>query len=272
MSEPRLGDRESGLPRHRAGRMASGRSVDSLPPVCILAGGLGTRLGDRARGLPKPLIEVAGEPFLIHQLRLLAAHGVREAVICVGYRGEMIQSRIGDTRFGVRIAYSHDGPGLDGTLGAIRRALALLPERFLVLYGDTYLRVDYRAASQAWLDSGLPALMVVLHNNGRWDTSNARYERGRVIAYDKRAPSTDMTWIDYGIGGLTAGALERVPESEWDLALLYAELARRGEVYGHRATKRFYEIGTPAALEETEAFFERPQSGPALSRSPNVVS
>jgi NDP-sugar pyrophosphorylase family protein len=229
-------------------------SADALAPVCILAGGRGTRLGGRAREVPKPLLEVAGEPFLIHQLRLLAAHEVREAVICVGHRGELIESRIGEERFGVRIAYSHDGPGLDGTLGAIRRALPLLPERFLVLYGDTYLRLDYRAADRAWRESGLPALMVVLRNVGRWEVSNARYELGRVVAYDKRSPTTDMSWIDYGLGGLTAAALERVPESESDLAVLYGALARRGELCGHAATERFYEIGTPGALEETDAF------------------
>jgi NDP-sugar pyrophosphorylase family protein len=211
-------------------------------------------LGARAREVPKPLLEVAGEPFLFHQLRLLAGHGVREAVLCVGHRGEMIQSRVGDARFGVRIAYSHDDPGLDGTLGAIRGALALLPERFLVLYGDTYLRLDYRAADRTWRESGLPALMVVLRNDGRWDTSNVRYELGRVLSYDKRAPKPDMNWIDYGLGGLTAGALDRVPESESDLAVLYGALARREELCGHQAAERFYEIGTQAALEETEAF------------------
>lgn len=232
----------------------------AMPPVCILAGGRGTRLGERAREVPKPLLEVAGEPFLFHQLRLLAGHGVREAVICVGHRGEMIQSRVGAERFGVRIAYSCDGPGLDGTLGAIRRALALLPERFLVLYGDTYLRLDYRAVEHAWRESGLPALMVVLRNDGRWDTSNVRYELGRVLAHDKHAPTPDMTWIDYGLGGMTVGALGRVAESERDLAVLYGALARRGEVCGYPATKRFYEIGTPSALRETEAFLS---TGPA---------
>jgi NDP-sugar pyrophosphorylase family protein len=225
-----------------------------LPVVCILAGGRGTRLGELTSEVPKPLLEVAGEPFLLHQLRLLAGHGAREAVICVGHRGEMIESRIGDERFGVRIAYSYDGPELDGTLGAIRRALALLPERFLVLYGDTYLRVGYGAAARAWRESALPALMVVLRNEGRWDTSNAHYERGRVLAYDKHAPTPAMSWIDYGVGGLTAGALELVPDTERDLATLYAELARRGALCGHVATERFYEIGTPDALREAEAF------------------
>jgi NDP-sugar pyrophosphorylase family protein len=229
-------------------------SGNGLPPVCILAGGRGTRLGERSREVPKPLLEVAGEPFLVHQLRLLAAHGIGEAVICVGYRGEMIESRIGASCCGIHIAYSHDGPGLDGTLGAIRRALPLLPERFLVLYGDTYLRIDYRAAALAWSRSGLPALMAVLRNEGRWDTSNARYEHGRVLAYDKRAPAPEMSWIDYGLGGLLASALGSVPDSESELAVLYAALARHGALCGYPATERFYEIGTPEALEEAEEF------------------
>jgi MurNAc alpha-1-phosphate uridylyltransferase len=222
--------------------------------VCILAGGRGTRLGERAQGLPKPLVEVAGEPFLIHQLRLLAAHEVRKAVICVGHRGELIESRIGTERFGIHIEYSHDAPGLDGTLGAIRRARRLLPDRFLVLYGDTYLCIDYAAVARAWLASELPALMVVLRNDGRWDSSNAVYAHGRVLAYDKRSPTAEMKWIDYGLGGLTATALECVPDSETDLATLHSALARRGELCGYRAIRRFYEIGTPAALEETDAF------------------
>jgi len=224
------------------------------PPVCILAGGRGTRLGALGRELPKPLLQVAGEPFLVHQLRLLAAAGLREAVICVGHRGEMIESRIGTACCGVRIAYSHDGPGLDGTLGAVRRAGALLPERFLVLYGDTYLRIGYRAAWRAWEKSGLPALMVVLRNAGRWDTSNARFEAGRVLAYDKRCPTPEMRWIDYGLGGLSAGALASVAEGERDLAILYSALARNGELFGYPASRRFYEIGTPDALRETDAF------------------
>jgi NDP-sugar pyrophosphorylase family protein len=224
------------------------------PPVCILAGGRGTRLGVRTRDVPKPLLEVAGQPFMIHQLRLLATHGVREAVICVGHRGEMIESRIGSACCGVQIAYSYDGPGLDGTLGAIRRASALLPERFLVLYGDTYLRLDYRAVDRAWQASGLPALMVVLHNEGRWEASNVRYEQGRVLAYHKREPTAEMRWIDYGLGGLTAGALKLVAASERDLAALYSALAQHAELFGYPASERFYEIGSPEALRETDAF------------------
>jgi len=223
--------------------------------VCILAGGLGTRLGERVRDTPKPLLEVAGEPFLIHQLRLLAAHGVREVVLCVGYLGEQIEARIGSERFGMGIRYSFDAvAGADGTLGAIRRALPLLGERFLVLYGDTYLRIDYAAVARAWHESGLLAVMAVLRNEGRWDTSNVTYRDGVVLRYDKRSPTPEMQWIDYGLGGLTARALERVPASESDLAVLYERLAGRRELLGFEASERFYEIGTTPALLETEAF------------------
>lgn len=226
----------------------------ALPPVCILAGGLGTRLGALVRDTPKPLLEVAGEPFLIHQLRLLAANGVSEAVLCVGYRGEAIAERIGAECCGVRISYSYDAPDLDGTLGAVRRALPLLGARFLILYGDTYLRIDYAAVDAAWRRSGLPAAMTVLHNNGRWGASNATYAAGRVTAYDKRSPAPEMQWIDYGLCGLERETLDRFAADRHDLADLFHGLAENGLVHGYRAHERFFEIGTPAALAETDAF------------------
>lgn len=225
-----------------------------LPPICILAGGLGTRLGAHVAETPKPLLEVAGEPFLLHQLRLLANHGAHEVVLCVGYLGEQIVERIGSERFGVRIAYSDEGPEPIGTLGAVRQALPLLGPRFLVLYGDTYLRIDYRRATTEWAASGLPAMMTVLRNEGRWDTSNALFEGNRVTAYDKRAPAPGMHWIDYGLGALSAESVHDVGAGVSDLSDLYHQLAARGELFGFEATERFYEIGTPEALAEASAF------------------
>lgn len=226
---------------------------EELPPVCILAGGRGTRLGMRALGLPKALIAVCGEPFVFHQLRLLARHGASRVVLCVGYLGDQVIERVGHERFGIRIAYSHDGSAPLGTLGAIRRAVPLLGERFLVLYGDTYLRLDYRRAVRAWQSSGLPAMMTVLHNKDRWDRSNVAFDGERVSAYDKRSPSVEMEWIDYGLGALHANSLEAVPADVSDLADLHHALAKRHELFGFPVTERFYEIGTPPALSETSA-------------------
>lgn len=228
--------------------------MSALPPVCILAGGLGTRLGAAVADTPKPILPVAGEPFLLHPLRALAASGATRAVVCVGYLGEKVEATLGPSRFGVELLYAYDPPGLAGTAGAIRPVLDLLGDRFLVLYGDTYLRIDYGAVADAHAASGRLALMTVLRNAGRWDASNAAFDATTgALSYDKRAPSPAMEWIDYGLGVLTPEALAVAPQAG-DLADVYAELSRRGELAGYAAAERFYEIGTPAALAEADAF------------------
>lgn len=226
----------------------------AMPPVCILAGGRGTRLGGRVVATPKPLLPIHGRPFLLYQLELLSRFGVTDVVICVGYLGEQIVDQIGAARYGVAIAYSFDSVHLDGTLGAIRRARPMLGSRFLVLYGDTYLRIDFGKVAAAWHDSGRAALMTVLRNDGRWDRSNADFDGTLVTAHDKHAPTPSMRWIDYGLGGLTDLALASSDATESDLSHLYARLAAAGELFGYEATERFYEIGTPEGLRETEAF------------------
>ncbi|HWE34480.1 MAG TPA: sugar phosphate nucleotidyltransferase [Solirubrobacteraceae bacterium] len=229
--------------------------ADALAPFCVLAGGLATRLGERARREPKALMVVAGRPFIFHQLELLRSHGARRIVLCVGHLGERVRDAVGDgSALGLDVRYSFDGPRPIGTAGAVREALPLLDERFYVLYGDTYLRIDYAAVSDAFVASGKPALMTVLRNEGRWDTSNVLYSDGAVIAYDKREPTAEMRWIDYGLGVLTAEAVTTAAPDAADLADVYSELAARGELAGYEATERFYEIGTPAALAETDAF------------------
>ena len=223
----------------------------TLPPVCILAGGLATRLGDRARDVPKALIEVAGRPFALHQLELLAGHGARRIVYCVGHLGERIEQAIGPRACGLEIAYAYDGDRAAGTAGAVRGALPLLGDEFLVLYGDTFLRIDYAAVAAARRTGAWTACMAVLHNADRWGPSNCVFDGARVLAHDKRAPTCDMTWIDYGVAALTPQALD--PPGD-DLCDVYAALARDGRLGGYEATERFYEIGTPQRLAETEAW------------------
>jgi NDP-sugar pyrophosphorylase family protein len=223
-------------------------------PVCILAGGLGSRLGERVRDTPKPLLEVAGEPFLMHQLRALAACGARRVVLCVGYLGERIEAAIGHERCGLEIAYAYDGRQLAGTAGALQGALPLLGDAFLVLYGDSYLRLDYAAVERVFLAAGTLGLMTVLRNEGRWERSNVVVRDGRVAVYDKYAQHPGMDWIDYGCGVYRAEALDG---REDDLAAVQARLAAAGELFAYEVSERFYEIGTPAALAETDAFLTR---------------
>lgn len=223
--------------------------------VAILAGGLGTRLRPATEIIPKALIPVSGEPFLAHQLRLLQASGLRKVVLCVGYRGEMIEEQFKDgAEFGASVSYSYDGPNLLGTGGALRKALPMLGENFLVLYGDSYLPIKYESPIRAFLASGKLGLMTVFRNQGRWDTSNVAFQEGEIKSYSKQERTSNMHHIDYGLGAFASAALSTWPENNpFDLADVYRNLITRGELAGYEVTQRFYEIGSAEGLAELDA-------------------
>ena len=225
-------------------------------PAAVLAGGLATRLGAVSLEVPKALVDVAGDPFAVHQLRLLAQHGVTDVVFLVGHLGEMMCDALGDgSRWGVRIQYAFDGAVRLGTGGAIRRALPLLGEAFLVLYGDSYLECDYGAVERAFRASGKNGLMTVHRNDDQWDTSNVLFENGTVVRYDKAARTADMHHIDYGLGVFRRRAFAARPENiVFDLAGVYQELIANNDLAGYEIASRFYEIGSPAGLEETRVY------------------
>jgi NDP-sugar pyrophosphorylase family protein len=224
-------------------------------PVAILAGGRATRLHALTDTVPKAMVEVAGRPFIDHQLALLRRRGLRRAVLCLGHLGEQVEAHLGNgARFGMALDYSYDGERLLGTGGALRRALPLLGEQCFVMYGDAYLDIDYGAMLSDLLGRPEPALMAVLRNEGRWDRSNVLFRDGRLVRYDKDAPTQDMRHIDYGVALLRRAAIERItPDRPSDLAALYRDLVAEGMMAGHEVERRFYEIGSAAGLEEARA-------------------
>ena len=221
-------------------------------PVAILAGGLATRLRPQTETTPKALLDVNGEPFVAHQLRLLRARGIVQVVLCIGYLGEQIARVVGDgSQFGLKVTYSFDGPTLRGTAGAIKNALPLLDESFLVLYGDSYLECDYTAVQTAFERAGKQALMTVYRNEGHWDTSNVEFADGHMRAYSKQQRTERMKHIDYGLGVFSRAAFIGVPErTPYDLEMLYRDMLEQGQLAVCEVSQRFYEIGSPAGLEE----------------------
>lgn len=227
-------------------------------PVAILAGGLATRLRPLTERIPKALIDVAGKPFIERQLLLLQRHGATRVVLCVGYLGEMVEAAVGDgSKWGMELKYVYDGKTLLGTGGALRRALPLLGEKFLVLYGDAYLRCDYAAVETAFLSSGKLGLMTVFRNVNRWDRSNILFSGEQIIRYDKLHPTTEMEYIDFGLGALQSKVFEAYPDdTPVDLATVYQDLIARNELAGYEVTERFYEVGSHPGLEETRRYFQ----------------
>jgi NDP-sugar pyrophosphorylase family protein len=228
-------------------------------PVAILAGGLATRLKPITEKAPKLLVEVAGEPFFSHQLRLLRKSGLTHIVLCVGYLGDKIVERFGDgAEWGVRIDYSFDGPRLLGTGGALIRALPKLGDAFYVLYGDSYLPIDYLTVGRSFIESGKLGLMTVFENRGQYDTSNVWFEDGSIRAYDKKNRLPAMRHIDYGLGMFRSSAFEGFPREEVvDLADIQKALLTRGELAGFEVAQRFFEIGSREGLEELDRLLRK---------------
>jgi NDP-sugar pyrophosphorylase family protein len=239
-------------------------------PVAILAGGLATRLRPITETIPKAMVEVDGHPFIGWQLRYLHAQGVPRVVLCVGYRGEQIAAEVGDgSHYGVRVDYVFDGPRLLGTGGALRRALPRLGPAFFILYGDSFLPIDFREVEQAFAASGKPALMTVLKNQNAWDKSNVHFEGGVVVEYNKRQPRPEMAHIDYGLGVMSAPTLMEHAEGEvFDLADIYHQLSLAGDLAGFEVRERFYEMGSPDGLAQTEAYLRTRRE---LWNTPDII-
>lgn len=228
-------------------------------PVAILAGGLATRLGDTTKKIPKALLDVAGKPFLEWQFAQLRNAGITDVVMCIAHLADQIEAFAGDgSRFGLRVRYSLDrrGPNneLMGTGGALRDALPLLGDEFMVMYGDSYLECDYAGIARAWQDSGKLGLMTVYFNGGRYDASNVDFSAGKVTRYEKGVPG--MQYIDWGLGAFKAAAFAGYPEGKLDLQRIYQDLVANDQLFGYEVTERFYEIGSHAGLEETRRLLE----------------
>jgi NDP-sugar pyrophosphorylase family protein len=232
--------------------------MTAMPPIAVLAGGIATRMRPLTERLPKALLEVAGEPFIAHQLRLFAREGIRDVKLLVGYCWEQIEGFVGDgSQFGVQVEYIADGPTLLGTGGAVRHALGSLGPEFLVIYCDSWLDASYAPVVEAFRKSGRPALMCVFHNENRWDTSNVELEKGVIRRYSKRFRLPEMHHIDWGLGMLKATVVAARPLGKpWDLAELYEELSISGRLKGYEMTRRFYEIGSFEGLAETTRLLE----------------
>jgi NDP-sugar pyrophosphorylase family protein len=235
-------------------------------PVAILAGGLATRLRPITEKVPKLLVEVAGEPFFSHQIRLLRAAGLTRLVLCVGYLGEKIVELYGDgSAWGVEIIYSFDGPKLLGTAGALIQAIPHLGDRFYVLYGDSYLPIDYQTVGRSFAASGRLGLMTVFENHEKYDTSNVWFENGAIKVYDKKNKVPQMHHIDYGLGVFRREAFDGFPrDAVVDLAEVQKSLVARGELAGYEVPERFYEIGSHAGLEELNVLLQ-PKPGEAAA-------
>ena len=238
-----------------------------MPTVALLAGGFASRMWPATRSIAKSMLPLAGEPFLGHQLRLLARQRLRDIVICCGHFEEQLRDYAGNgSRWGCRVRYSPDGPVPLGTGGALRQALPLLGPAFLVMYGDSYLPADFNAVWESFSKADTQGLMTVFRNEGRWDRSNVEFTQGRVVRYSKTELTTAMQHIDYGLSAYRAEAFLNWQSGErFDLADVSSSLVAQGTMDGYEVKERFYEIGSPAGMVEAEIMLRQRAAAPTVA-------
>ncbi|MFZ2036344.1 MAG: sugar phosphate nucleotidyltransferase [Dehalococcoidales bacterium] len=226
--------------------------------VVILAGGRATRLGELTKNRPKSLVEIQGKPFLAYQLELLKDHEISDIVLCIGHLGGQIRKAFGDgSNYGVHLTYSLEDEPL-GTAGALKNAAPYLNDTFLVIYGDSYLLLDFVKIYAYFLTQQKLSLDTVFRNNDAFDASNIVIRDNMVEGYSKSEKTPDMVYIDCGAVIFHKEVLQLIPEDHfYSLEELFLRLIEKEQLLAFEVKERFYEIGSPQGLKDFEAFIQR---------------
>ena len=233
--------------------------------VVVVLGGQGSRLGPLTDTVPKAMVDVNGKPFFQYMLEMLKKFGFRKFLFCIGRHGQVISRYFGSgSKFDCQIEYSNDGQELLGTAGALRNAVDMLEDDFLLLYGDSFMDIDYNEliSRYKWSkeNDSKKAIMTILRNSNRYDKSNVLFGDGRILRYDKNNPADDMQHIDYGVSILSKELIRQIPKGRHiDLADIYTKAVDDGVLAGCSVWKRFYEIGTAESLNEFRGFMQSRQ-------------
>ena len=224
-------------------------------PVAILAGGLGTRIQSVSRGLPKSLMVFNGKPFLEWQLQLLEKNKCKAVVICVGHKSDLIKNYLeGRPKSKLDIKLSYDGNYNLGTGGALVKARKYLGKAFLVLYGDSYLSVNFEEVSENFLSVRKSGLLTVLKNDLNFEPSNVYFRNNLVLQYDKINRSNKMKYIDYGLSAFKSDAFAEFSSTKFlDLSIILSHLATQKQLAGYEVYERYYEVGS---IQGTQDFQE----------------
>ena len=217
----------------------------------ILAGGLATRLRPLSEKNPKSMVLVNKKPFLEYQLDLFKRSGVFDVLLCVGHLGDSIEEYFGDgKKFGVNLTYSRERKRLLGTAGALKNAEKLLEKEFFLIYGDSYLPMNYREPLKLFHSLDKMGLNVVYKNHDKYEKSNMAVKDALVVKYSKDR-GKDLMYIDAGLSIFKKRVLELIPSNQvFQLTEVFNELIRKRELLAFETKRRFYQIGSFEGLEE----------------------
>lgn len=223
----------------------------TMPQLVVMAGGLGTRLGQMTEKVPKSLIEVNGKPILSHILDWAKRQGCMNALVLTGHLGEQFE---GMTHPGMSITFHRENEPL-GTGGALWNARALLEERFVLVWGDDLHPIDYGSLMKKHRSQQSPLTMTVTEAHS---DSNLQHDGEILLNYDKRSKDTSK------LNGYEAGTsvvekstlLKHGKDGKWSWEeTVYPALSGQARV--HVDNTKFWDMGTPEGLTSLEEFLDK---------------
>ena len=225
-----------------------------MPQVVILAGGLGTRLGDLTKHQPKSLIEVAGQPILSHILDWVSEQGCNRALVLTGHHGEQFD---GFLHQGIDLTFVKEQQQL-GTGGALWNARDHLEDEFILLWGDDYHPIQYAPLVNLHREGSSKLTMTVTTEH---HDKNLHHQDGRLVHYAKDGDvPKEFNGYEAGTSIVRKSVVEAFgKEGKWSWEkTVYPAMSK--DIYVHIDNTKFWDMGTPERLERLEGFFNESRS------------
>ena len=185
----------------------------------ILAGGRGKRLKPVTDYVPKPLVPIKNIPIIEWQIKYLKKFGIKEVIICTGYKADMIESYLNMKKLGIKIKFSIEKSPL-GTGGAIKKAGKMINEKsFFVINGDTITNIDLRKLASK--KNSIAAIEL------RTKYGILEVESDKIINFKEKKEIPD-TWMNAGIYHLQKEILKKLPVEGDIEKTVFPDYAKKG--------------------------------------------
>ena len=233
--------------------------MQNIDQIVILNGGLGVRVKSLTQGSPKCLIKFASNSFLFLQLQLIKKKGIKNVVICCGYKSISIIKELKKKnikKLDLKISVSIEKRKL-GTGGAIINAYKYLHNNFFIIYGDSWLDINYRAIGNKFLYSKKKSLMTIVKSSLiKNHKPNIFLKNNKIIYYKKNSNNRNFKYIDYGLMALRKDVLQYfLNKKKFDLNLIIKYLIKWQDIEAYKVKKKFYHIGSLEGIKEIKKIF-----------------
>lgn len=233
-----------------------------MHPIIVLSGGLGSRLGSLTIDLPKALVKVNGRPFIDWQLNLLKEAGYKDVLLCLGHKSQQIMDYVGNgKKFSLKVNYSHDGETPLGTGGAVIKGIRKIGWDCAVIYGDSFLPIDFGLVEHAFQNTSMSALMTVIRKELVLEEGNLNYDNGVVTSYSKSSNSLNYGHVDFGLSYFKFDAIHNFQlGTPWDLSKLFQSLTKTGKLQGYEVETPYFEVGSTKGITRLESYLQRKEN------------